>query len=423
MNNNNNKIIYKLLLLNSIWGENKKNNLHKLVNLKVEDNFFKNLEDTCEENNINIGICVNNFNKKIHGNFKNIQLEKLLKICFDDNFTIENNHNFIYIKEKELITKIYKISSYVNKNQLNSIEKFINEIVKNLGGEFILNKEDGYIFLKTLEKNHIIIGNYINEININLNKQVVLECKIISISKNKNNNKNLDLLSTGKTLLDKNIFSIFKGDINDYINFGSIFTKSLFFFKDLEGVFRFLSKIYTTESIFNIKILMYNKQVCEFKTEELRYSSNHYDTKIIDNHSNIQFSDNLIKKNIVKKNIDYRQPYVVKNLKSFSSGVNLEIIPHIREDDIILNINFNKSSFNENKRNEDLPNITTNSFVSSIKVNFDEIIILNGLKNNVTKKNIKNKTPFKFLNFFLSSEEIIESECEILFLIKVTKME
>lgn len=431
MNNNKNNKIHEtrfyFYFFNFIFPiKASKNNLNKIINFKTGENFFKSLQEACEENNINIGICTKNFNKIIHGNFQNIPLKKILKICFDDNYQIENTDNFIYIKEKELITKIYNINSYVNKNQLNSIESFLNEVVKKLGGEFILNKEDTCIFLKTSEKNHIIISNYINEINNNLNKQIVLECKIISIQKNKNNNKNLDLLSVSKNLLDKNILSFFKNSDNfDFINLMNTIGKNLFFFKDLEDIFRFLSKVYTTDNIFNIKILMYNKQICEFKTEELRYSNSHYDTKLINSEEITSFTDDDIKNNKVKKgNLNYKniQPYVIKNLKSFASGINLKIIPYIRDNDTILNINFHKSNFNENKKHEDLPNIITNSFVSSIKVNFNEIVILNGLKNIMTKKIIKNKTPFRILNYFLSSEEIIENECEILFLIRVTRM-
>lgn len=411
-NNNNNNKFLMLFMVNLV----SKDNLHKPINLKVKENFFENLRESCEENNINIGICINNFNKIIHGNFNKIPLKTILNICFDDNYYIENNNNFILIKQKELINKIYYVSTYVNKEQLNSIEKFLNEIVKNLGGEFFLNKEDCSIFIRTLEKNHILINNYIEKINRELNQQVILECKIISIQKNKNNNKNLNLLFLGKKLLDNNILDLFNNTF-DLMKLINVYKN--FLFQDLDDVCNFLSKIYTTDNIFNIKILMYNKQVCEFKTEELRYSGSYYDTKFIDNNE-IDYNDNNIENKKVKKR--FPLPYMIKNLKSFTSGVNLQIIPYIRVNDIILNINFNKSDFNENKKNQELPYIITNNFTSSIKVNFNEIVILNGLKNTILKKNIKNKTPFRILNFFLSKEEITENECEILFLIKIKRI-
>jgi hypothetical protein len=424
-NNNNNKILTKKLYFCFLINLNNqfkgKNNLNKIVDFQAGENFLKNLQNTCETNNINIGICIKNFNKLIYGNFQKIPLKKILHMCFDNNYYIEEVDNFIYIKEKELVTKLYEISSYLNKNQLNSIEIFLNQIVKTLGGEFIINKEDGCIFVKTLDKNHLLIKDYINKINKNLNKQIILECKIITIQKNNNNNKNLDLPSLGKKILDKNLLYEFNLD-NFYGSFISFLGKNLLFFKDLDDVLKFLSKIYTTESIFNIKILMYNKQICEFKTEELRYANNHYDTKVMDGENSSLTDEDIKSKKIIKKS-NYQKPYIIKNLKSFTSGVNLEITPHIGEKNIILNINFSKSHFNENKKNEDVPNIITNSFISSIKVNLNEITMLNGLKNNITKKIIKNKTPFKILNFFLSSEETVESTCEILFLIKVTKME
>jgi hypothetical protein len=422
MNNNKNKYIYFVLFFCFACSEKKsiKSILDKVLTFQVDKNFFRSLQETCEKENINLAINMKNIPNNIHGNFYQLPLKTILKICLNkEDFQIENIDNFIILKDQKEILKIYHIYNFLNDNQKKSITTFLQSFSENIGSKIVINEEDGYIIVNTFEKNHKIIKEYIDNINSKYNKQIYLECKIITIENFEENNKNLNLIPFFKGMLTE-IFLSFNFHV-----LIKVLIKNLFLFNEIDDVVKFLSKIYKTKNIHNIQVLVMNKQPCIFQTEEVRYTSNYYDTKIIETNSSINDEDILTKNSA--KNKKYKlnvqnsisPPQIVKNLKFFTSGISLKITPFIREKDIVLNIEYEQSNFQENKKNNELPNIIRNNFISSIKIKFQEICMINGLKNIYSYKQIKNKSKWKILNFLFAQEVTVNKEMQIIFLIKI----
>jgi hypothetical protein len=420
MNNNNNNNIYFLFFtfVEFIYSENK-NNLNKILTFQVNKNFFQSLQEVCKKENINLAINMSNIPENIQGNFYELPLKTILKICLNkEDFSVENVDNFIVLKDKKEITKIYHLNHFLNEEQKKIIITFLKSFSENINSKIIINEEDGYIIVNTFEKNHKIIKEYIDNINLKYNKQIYLECKIITIENIEETNNNLNLIPFFKKISNLNL-----QDFN-FNNLGKIMLKNLFLFNEIEDVIKFLSKIYKTKNIHNIQVLVLNQQTCEFKTEEIRHTSNYYDTKLIE--SNSIDDENILTKGKNKKyQLNYKDSYnhpssqIIKNLKFFTSGINLKITPYIRNNDIIVNIKYEQSTFHENKKNAELPNIIKNNFKSHIKIKFKEIFMINGLKNIYSYKTIKNKSNWKILNFLFGEEITIKKEVQIIFLIRI----
>lgn len=391
--------------------KNKKNNilLSKKLSFKSNGEFFKDLQAVCANNNINIAItAAENNNKKVFCNFQNITLKDILAISLSEaEFNLEEINDFIVIRDQKEVICTYYLNNQLSDKQLNNLNKFLEIFTKNVNGKYTFNSDDGTIIFTGLPVYQERIKEYICNINRKYNQQIMFECKIINIQNNKSNNNNLNLLKCIQNLLSVsipiNLWNLSKG----------LFT-NIVFFSDLDSIVRFLSCIYETTNIHNIKMMMCNGQVCYFNTQECRYLDKYYDTSLIETEDILHLHNTKEKKD---KDHNHKKA-LIRSLKQFNGGINLSIIPTIRNKDVMLQITYTQSSFQDGNKTL-LPITITNGFTSLIKVKYNEIVTINGLHNTIKKKIKKNISKYKFLNFLFGQEEFVEVECQILFLIKI----
>jgi hypothetical protein len=382
--------------------------MNERLSFSTEENFFKSLTEACSRNNINVAICTNN-KKNISCNFNNIPLGQILDISLDG-FSVEQIGNFIVVKDKQPLTKIYTVNKNLSENQLKNIFKFLEEFTKNTSSQFSFNRDDGTIVFTSLPVYHEHLRDYINNINYHYDQQILLECKIIFIQNNKHNNKNLNIFSFLNHLLKMQLpFSAF--------NFIGNFYSNLVLFSDLDSVVRFLSHLWEGETTHNIEMLISNGQVCKMKTDECRYSSKYYDMQMVDDNNYTEINnDSPYSIPIIKG-----KKSIIKNLKKFNGGINLSFTPKMKENYVFLNIDYSQTSFQDECKKNELPITINNSLTTAIKIKYGQPVVINGLKTKIKKKVKKNTTRFWLWNFLFSQEEEVELECQILFLIKVEK--
>jgi hypothetical protein len=400
-NNNNNKlhnIFYKYILYLIIHicvtknlHNNKNQIMNKLITLQCNQDFFAHLQKACEKENINIAICTPKQLPNIYCNFYHIPLQDILNITLGTDFSIKTNKNFVIINDPIITEKIYRITIPMNEEQTKNFISFLQNYTDYTKSKFIYNKDDGIVIFIGLEKHQKQINEYIEYINILYSQQIMCECRIISITHSKKNNKSLNLLDHLQKILK----------INNYNLLGSRNQTIFNLDYDMHSILDILSKMGQVEQIHHLKFrLMHNKEG-KLYTNETRYSDKYYDATL-------------------STNAKYNNA-IIKNLKTFDAGIVLSLTPQIQNNDVILTISYEQISFQDDYK-KDLPNIIKNGFSFLIKVEYDKLIIINSL-NNTKKQNSKiGLMQFWLWDFLFGHDEEKETECQIIFLIKLYKI-
>ena len=373
--------------------------LNKKVDLYSDKDFFLSLQKTCQENNINLAICTQQ-KKNIQCSFNNVPLKDILSISLNNDYYIEEKNGFVKIEDIKEIIKTYKIQVLLNEKQNIHLMEFLSSLTNNIKGKYSFNKDDGILIFMGLPSTHKFVEEYINNINQLYDQQVLLECKIISISHQKNQNKNLDAFNLMQKIFNSSTFNFFSA--------AHMLVNNLLLTNDMDSVVRFLSSIYQIQNIHHIKILISHGKESKFTTNETRHSNKFYETTFVPHHQ-WDMSNNKNK------------GALMRNMKVFNAGINLILMPHMRQEDVVFHMSYEQSSFQDTSNKNSLPNIIKNSFSSVIKIKYGEIVIINGLKNKIYKKKQKNTTRFWWWNLLFAQEEREEIECQTIFLIKVCK--
>ncbi|TLD82898.1 pilus (MSHA type) biogenesis protein MshL [Helicobacter sp. MIT 11-5569] len=279
-------------------------------------------------------------------------------------------------------------------------EKISEEILALLGvdennGRVIINKGAGLISVKGDKKSLQKVESYINALHARLQKQVLIDVQILSVSHNNTqtmginwdslyNLQNFTIPPFGESaslggngeIGNASGLNFVGGSNGNSVQYGlNIFSAGL----SLNRIVEFLKSYGEVHSISNPKVLTLNNQPAMISVGDiLRYKK-----------SNIYQNTNA-QTTLTNTNNEY---------PSIFAGVLLDITPLVFEDSIMLKVNPSITKTKDMQTKiaasafDSPPNLTTNQLSSIVKVKNNQKVILGGLiAQNTTKQS--NKIPF-----------------------------
>ncbi|AWI34522.1 pilus (MSHA type) biogenesis protein MshL [Helicobacter apodemus] len=381
-------------------------NLHytyenNLLTLQIEKikTFKINYVGTNRQGSSSTSVFINN-DENYANAYKDSMAQGLSKSGID--ISSEDGFNFWDMIEEEIL-------SLLNKTQKDS--------------SVIVNRGAGLISVRADKESLQKVESYIQSLHQRLQKQVLIDVNILSISHNHNNTTGInwnELYNLQNFVIPSftqnpnfggsgevgNVsgLNVVGGSGKDLVSYGiNIFSQGL----SLERIIEFLKTYGKVQSISNPKILTLNNQPAMISVGDiLRY-----------------------KKSSIYQNINAQTTLtnVGNEYPTIFAGVLLDVTPLVFGDEIMLKINPSITKTRENKLElpsnafETPPNLTTNQLSSIVRVKNNQKIILGGLiSQNISKK--ENKIPLlgdiPLLKTFFSYSQDIQNTEEIVFIIE-----
>lgn len=381
-------------------------NLHysyenNLLTLQIEKikTFKINYVGTNRQGSSSTSVFINN-DENYANAYRDSMAQGLSKSGID--ISSEDGFNFWDMIEEEIL-------SLLNKTQKDS--------------SVIVNRGAGLISVRADKESLQKVESYIQSLHQRLQKQVLIDVNILSISHNHNNTTGInwnELYNLQNFVIPPftqnpnfggsgevgNVsgLNVVGGSGKDLVSYGiNIFSQGL----SLERIIEFLKTYGKVQSISNPKILTLNNQPAMISVGDiLRY-----------------------KKSSIYQNINAQTTLtnVGNEYPTIFAGVLLDVTPLVFGDEIMLKINPSITKTRENKLElpsnafETPPNLTTNQLSSIVRVKNNQKIILGGLiSQNISKK--ENKIPLlgdiPLLKTFFSYSQDIQNTEEIVFIIE-----
>lgn len=396
------------------------------------------LSDVVNECKVNIILKDEESKKRINStiefiNVENVNFKDFLKILFNQAnlfYTIQNNT--IYVSYE--LTKSFRIDFLPNTTSgvmnidstdntvksdytfdfWDNVKENIVQILKNINSNYkdpVIDKNSGLVTV-TGNKNQIDeVQKYINELNNRLRKEVLIDVKIYSV----------ELSNSHKTGIDWSKFSLSLGYLQDtkdpnnlvksyvqvpvksqiLIGKYSVFKSAKF---NIGGLLNFLTKNGNVNAISNPKIVTLNNQKAIIKVGDTIY---------------YKYASEITKDN----NGNPTTQYTIENK---FVGVLLDITPQISDNnEVILSINPRISAFKDDTQlsnpNRDMPPDTQdNTMISVVKLKNNETLVLGGLimdKKTLTINGVPILKEIPLIKYLFSSKEQVTNKKELVFVI------
>jgi general secretion pathway protein D len=351
---------------------------------------------------------------------KHYTLKQILDLLLSKNLFYTLNNNVLEISYYK--TKTYKLdfltSSRSGESNLDAtdskvkntytfdfwdkIENNIKTILKNTSNDFkppVIDKSAGLITVTGTKKQIEQIDRYINDLIKRLTKEVLIDVKIYTVELSESHKTGIDWT---KLNLSLNSSSVSVNQVGHKI-FGkeSVFNSANF---NMQGFLNFLATNGNVNSLSNPKIVTLNNQKAIISVGDTVY---------------YKYASSVVSDQAGNPNTQY-------TIGSKFVGVVLDITPQINDNgDIILSIAPRISSFkNPNQLNNptrDMPPDTRdNTMLSIVKLKDNDTLVLGGLITNDTSLNVNGVPVLKeipLIKYLFSSREKVTNKKELVFVI------
>jgi general secretion pathway protein D len=351
---------------------------------------------------------------------KHYTLKQILDLLLSKNLFYTLNNNVLEISYYK--TKTYKLdfltSSRSGESNLDAtdskvkntytfdfwdkIENNIKTILKNTSNDFkppVIDKSAGLITVTGTKKQIEQIDRYINDLIKRLTKEVLIDVKIYTVELSESHKTGIDWT---KLNLSLNSSSVPVNQVGHKI-FGkeSVFNSANF---NMQGFLNFLATNGNVNSLSNPKIVTLNNQKAIISVGDTVY---------------YKYASSVVSDQAGNPNTQY-------TIGSKFVGVVLDITPQINDNgDIILSIAPRISSFkNPNQLNNptrDMPPDTRdNTMLSIVKLKDNDTLVLGGLITNDTSLNVNGVPVLKeipLIKYLFSSREKVTNKKELVFVI------
>jgi general secretion pathway protein D len=282
------------------------------------------------------------------------------------------------------------------------IENNIKTILKNTSNDFkspVIDKSAGLITVTGTKKQIEQIDRYINDLIKRLTKEVLIDVKIYTVELSESHKTGIDWT---KLNLSLNSSSVPVNQVGHKI-FGkeSVFNSANF---NMQGFLNFLATNGNVNSLSNPKIVTLNNQKAIISVGDTVY---------------YKYASSVVSDQAGNPNTQY-------TIGSKFVGVVLDITPQINDNgDIILSIAPRISSFKDpnqlNNPARDMPPDTRdNTMLSIVKLKDNDTLVLGGLITNDTSLNVNGVPVLKeipLIKYLFSSREKVTNKKELVFVI------
>jgi general secretion pathway protein D len=283
------------------------------------------------------------------------------------------------------------------------IENNIKTILKNTSNNYklpVIDKSAGLITITGTKKQIAQIDKYINDLIKRLTKEVLIDVKIYTVELSESHKTGIDWSQLNFSL---NQASVPVNKIGNQL-FGkeSVFNSATF---NLQAFLNFLAKNGNVNSLSNPKIVTLNNQKAIISVGDTVYYK--YASSVVNNPNT--------------------NPSTEYTIDSKFIGVVLDITPQISDNgDIILSIAPRISTFKDpnqlNDQNRDMPPDTRdNTMLSIVKLKDNQTLVLGGLitnENSLAVNGVPVLKEIPLINFLFSSKEKVSNKKELVFVIK-----
>ncbi|AZV47064.1 type II protein secretion system D protein [Nautilia sp. PV-1] len=417
------RIIFLVLTVTAVFAANCNKKLFSLhianpIKLKTV------LSDLVDECNLNIVLKDQKAKKLINKNIEFINVEHvplndLLKILFEHaNLFYKIKNNTITVSYNQ--TKTFRVDFIPNSisgitnidsndNTIKTDYKFdfwdnlknnIIQILKNTNAEYkdpIIDKNSGLVTV-TGNKNQIEeIAKYINDLNKRLHKEVLIDVKIYSVTLSSSHKTGIDWSQLSLSLANKSVPITASNIIGD----NAVFKSATF---NIGGLLDFLAQNGNVNSISNPKIVTLNNQKALIKVGDTIYYK--YASEITTDNNGNPTTQYTIDSKFVGVLLDIT-PQISDN------------------NQIILSINPRISSFKDptqltNSSREMPPDTQDNTMISVVKLQNNDTLVLGGLITDDKQLKVNGVPVLKeipILKYLFSSREEITNKKELVFII------
>lgn len=417
------RIIFLVLTVTAVFAANcnkKLFSLHIVNPIKLKTV----LSDLVNECNLNIVLKDQKAKKLINKNIEFINVEHvplndLLKILFEHaNLFYKIKNNTITVSYNQ--TKTFRVDFIPNSisgitnidsndNTIKTDYKFdfwdnlknnIIQILKNTNAEYkdpIIDKNSGLVTV-TGNKNQIEeIAKYINDLNKRLHKEVLIDVKIYSVTLSSSHKTGIDWSQLSLSLANKSVPITASNIIGD----NAVFKSATF---NIGGLLDFLAQNGNVNSISNPKIVTLNNQKALIKVGDTIYYK--YASEITTDNNGNPTTQYTIDSKFVGVLLDIT-PQISDN------------------NQIILSINPRISSFKDptqltNSSREMPPDTQDNTMISVVKLQNNDTLVLGGLITDDKQLQVNGVPVLKeipILKYLFSSREEITNKKELVFII------